>query len=58
MGMTAPWIKVRGDNATLTTFCERCGHAVTFKLPISVTDLVTMTAAFVREHRACKEASE
>lgn len=56
--MTTPWIKVRGDASTLTTFCERCGKSVTFKLPISVTDCVAMTEAFVRAHKKCRERAK
>lgn len=56
--MTTPWIKARGDNLTLTTFCERCGKSVTFKLPISVTDCVAMTEVFVKAHKKCRERAK
>jgi hypothetical protein len=52
------WVKVRGDNTTMTTFCERCGHSVTFTLPISVTDVAAMAKAFVAEHRKCRESAK
>ncbi len=56
--MTHDWIKVRGDASTLTTFCERCGHSVTFKLPISVTDVAALAKAFVGEHKKCRERAK
>ena len=56
--MTTPWIKTRGDASTLTTFCERCGHTDTFKLPISVTDFAALAKAFVGEHKKCRERAK